>query len=266
MAGYVDIHVHLLPGIDDGPRDLDGALALARAAVAAGTTTIAATPHLRSDFPDVHVDELADRCQAVRDALKREGIDLQVVGGAEVSLTWALDASADELRLASYDQRGTDLLIETPLSTVVGIDRLLHELRASGYRITLAHPERSHQLDRHDSLVHALIDQGVLLQVNAESLIGPAARSGPRRLARRLCAEGVAHVIASDGHRGERWRPVTELPESAGAASDLMGPARAEWMMSGAPAAILAGRDLPAPPEIVPSRTRWGRIFSRLGG
>jgi len=266
MAGYVDIHVHLLPGIDDGPRDLDGTLALARSAVAAGTTTIAATPHLRSDFPDVHVDELADRCQEVRDALEREGIGLKVVGGAEVSLTWALDASADELRLASYGQLGTDLLIETPSANVIGIDRLLYELRAGGYRITLAHPERSHQLDRHGSLLPALVDQGVLLQVNAESLNGAAARSAPRRFARRLCAEGIAHVIASDGHRGERWRPVTELPAAAGAASDLMGPARAEWMMSGAPAAILAGRELPAPPEIVPTRSRWGRLLPRLGG
>lgn len=262
MAGYVDIHVHLLPGIDDGPRDLEGALALARSAVGAGTTTIAATPHLRSDFPDVHLDELADRCQEVREALDREGIPLRVVGGAEVSLSWALEASQDELRLASYDQRGTDLLIETPSANVIGIDRLLYELRAAGYRITLAHPERNHQLPRHPSLLEALLDQGVLLQVNAESLHGVTARSGPRRFARQLCEQGLAHVIASDGHRADRWRPVTELAESLDAASGVMGQARAEWMMSDAPAAIVAGRDLPEPPAVEPGRGWLSRVFS----
>ena len=72
MNGYVDIHSHVLPGIDDGPGELDGALAMARAAAQAGTQTLVATPHLRSDFPDVHLDELSERCQAVREAIERE--------------------------------------------------------------------------------------------------------------------------------------------------------------------------------------------------
>jgi protein-tyrosine phosphatase len=263
VAGYVDIHVHLLPGIDDGPRDLEDALALARSAVQAGTRTIAATPHLRSDFPDVHLDELADRCQAMRAALHREEVPLRVVSGAEISLSWALEASQDQLRLASYDQRGTDLLIETPSSNVIGVDRLLYELRAGGYRITLAHPERNHQFPRHSSLLEALLEQGVLLQVNAESLLGPAGRAGPRRFARELCERGLAHVLASDGHRAERWRPVTDLPESFAAASQLMGEARALWMMREAPAAVVAGDALPEPPPVESSGGWWSRLFSR---
>jgi protein-tyrosine phosphatase len=266
VAGYVDIHAHVLPGIDDGPRDLEGALALARAAVGAGTTTIAATPHLRSDFPDVHVTELASRCEEIRHALEREAIPLELVSGAEISLTWALDASADELRLASYGQRGTDLLIETPSSSVIGLDRLLYELRSGGYRITLAHPERNPQFPRQISLLESLLEQGVLLQVNADSLLGPGGRSGPRRFARHLCARGLAHVVASDGHRAARWRPVTELGDSAGAAARLVGSARAGWMMRGAPSAILAGRELPDVPPSAPTRGRWAGIFSRLGG
>ena len=263
MSGYVDIHAHLLPGIDDGPGELDGSLALARAALDAGTTTLAATPHLRRDFPDVHVHELAERCQEVRDALARENIPLRVVGGAEVSLSWALDASPEELRLASFDQRGTDLLIETPSSTVIGIDRLLYQLRAAGFRIILAHPERNQEFARQEALLRSLVDQGVLLQVNAESLLGPARRSGPRQFARRLCQQGFAHVIASDGHRAARWRPVTDLGAAASSACHLVGRERAEWMMSGVPAAVVAGEQLPAEPAIEPSRGRWPRLFSR---
>jgi protein-tyrosine phosphatase len=84
--GFVDIHAHVLPGIDDGPADLDGALALLRAAEGCGITTLAATPHVRSDFPDVYLEELAARVQALREEAERESIGVRLVGGAEVSL------------------------------------------------------------------------------------------------------------------------------------------------------------------------------------
>src|SRR5579859_4677762 len=129
MTGLVDIHTHLLPGIDDGPPDLEESLEMARAAAATGVTTIAATPHLRSDFPDVHVEELADRCDQLREAIEREGISVRVVGGAEVSLLWALEASKEQLALATYGQLGSDLLIETP-ADVSAINTLLSSLRS----------------------------------------------------------------------------------------------------------------------------------------
>ena len=142
MAGYVDIHAHILPGIDDGPEDLAGSLDMARAAADSGITTLVATPHLRADFSNVRVCELADRCCAMQEAIDREQIPLRIVSGAEVSLVWALHASDEELELASYGQLGTDLLIETP-SDVTMTDRDLYMIRAKGFRITLAHPERS---------------------------------------------------------------------------------------------------------------------------
>src|SRR5437588_9368643 len=108
----VDIHAHLLPGIDDGPADLEGSLAMAWAAVDAGTGTIAATPHLRTDFPDVHVEELTERCEQMRRALEQAGLPLRIVEGAEVSLSWALGAGEERLKLATYGQRGTDVVIE----------------------------------------------------------------------------------------------------------------------------------------------------------
>ncbi len=261
MPGYVDIHAHVLPGIDDGPSDLEGALALARAAAGAGIVTIATTPHLRPDFPDVHVRELADRARLVREAIEREQIPIRLVQGAEASLTWALEAPAEELALASYDQRRTDVLIETPALNVVGLDRLLYELRAKGYRVTLGHPERSPYFQHDDALLRELVDQGVLLQINADSLLASGgSRTG--KLARHLCQEGLVHAIASDGHRGERWRPVTVLADGVSAAAELVGPERAQWMAEAAPGAIIEGAELPDAPEIVPQR-RVRRLFGR---
>ncbi|MFZ0041216.1 MAG: CpsB/CapC family capsule biosynthesis tyrosine phosphatase, partial [Solirubrobacteraceae bacterium] len=169
MIGFVDIHAHVLPGIDDGPADLEGSVEMLRAAADSGISTIVATPHIRADFPDVHVPELADRCQAVRDRVAEESLEIEVVSGAEVSLVWAVDAGEDQLRLATYAQRGTDILIETPLATTAGLDTLLYELRVRGLRVTLAHPERSREFQRDPTPLADLVARGILLQVNADS-------------------------------------------------------------------------------------------------
>lgn len=260
MTRLVDIHAHLLPGVDDGPDTLAESVEMAAAAAAAGTGVLAASPHLRSDFPNVRVEELASRCQEVAAVLYDQGVDLEVVSGAEVSLGWALDADDQALRLASYGQRGSDLLVETPSASVVGLDSLLFQLSARGYRITLAHPERSPDFQRDAETVHNLVRQGILLQINADSLLGGKGRSPRRRLARDLCVEGWAHVIASDGHRGAAWRPVTDLALAADSLVGLVGPNRAEWMMSAAPTALLAGEVLPEAPSIRPARRRRFRF------
>ena len=93
----IDLHSHLLPGIDDGAPDLERALDLARAAAGQGTRVLAATPHLRADFPDVRPDELAERCDEVRAAIDDAGIELEVVQGGEAGVMWAVNAS-DETR------------------------------------------------------------------------------------------------------------------------------------------------------------------------
>ncbi|MGP0034273.1 MAG: CpsB/CapC family capsule biosynthesis tyrosine phosphatase [Solirubrobacteraceae bacterium] len=247
---YVDLHAHVLPGIDDGPADMDGALAMLHAAAAAGIGTIAVTPHLRSDFPDVRVTELAPRAQQLREAGEMAGIDIRIISGAEVSLLWALEASDEQLALATYDQGGTDLLIETPTFNVIGLESLLYRLRAKGLRVTLAHPERSADFQRDPARLVELVRQGVLLQVNAETLLKGGRRSDAQRLGRYLCLEGLAHALASDGHRASAWRPVTCLADAVGVAATLIGPDRTRWMTQTAPAAIIAGADLPDAPTL----------------
>jgi protein-tyrosine phosphatase len=247
-AKLVDIHTHLLPGIDDGPSSLEKAVEMVRVAWTAGATTLAATPHLRPDFPLVHVREIADRCHAMRQSLEGAGIHAEIVSGAEVSVVWALEASDEQRLLASYGQKGQDLLIETP-SDVTMLDRLLYPLLSSGFRITLAHPSRSVEFQREPKRMERLKEQGVLLQVNAESLLAP--RTSPvRKTAEYLCRSGLGDVIASDGHRAASWRPVTSLGAAVEAASLIVGRERAEWMASSAPRAVLDGNPLPEPPPL----------------
>ena len=233
-----------------------------RAAADAGTRVIASTPHLRSDFPGVHLHELADRCDSLGTEIARAEIPVEVVCGAETSLTWAVEADEEELRLASYGQRGGDLLIETPSMPVAGLDRFFHGLQLRGYRITLAHPERSAEFQRDIEPLRELVKDGLLLQVNAESLAAGRRRSGSRDFAARLCSEGLAQVLASDGHRASSWRPVTSLPGGLEALSELVVADRADWMVRGVPRAIVDGDGLPPEPP-VQSASRGSRLFRR---
>ena len=246
----IDLHAHVLPGIDDGPADEAGALALAAEACAAGVRTIAATPHLRSDFPDVQADEIAARVGALRARFAQAGLELELVSGGEVDIVWAQRASDDALRAVSYGGRGTDLLVETPYGELPPVfEELLFLIRARGFRILLAHPERNPSLQREPARLGRLVDSGTLVQLTAASLTGNP-RSPVARLARALISEGRAHVIASDTH-GAGSRATLD---DALAATNRAG---LRWMVEEAPAAILAGAPLPAPVAPTSARVRW---------
>jgi protein-tyrosine phosphatase len=258
----IDLHSHLLPGIDDGPPDMAGAVALARAAAAQGTRTLAATPHLRGDFPDVRPDELGARCREVRAAIRDAGIELEVVQGGEAGLMWAVHASDDDLRAGSYGGRGADLLVETPYGALTStFEELLFSLAMRGYRVLLAHPENNPTFQAEPERLLGLVERGVLLQVTARSLSRPGRRSRPRALAEALVRDGAVHVLASDAHSGGQPRPPA-LAAGVATAAELVGEERARWMADAAPAAVLAGEPLPDPPP--PAERRRGGLRGLL--
>jgi protein-tyrosine phosphatase len=260
----IDLHSHLLPGIDDGAPDLKHSLELARAAADQGTRVLAATPHLRGDFPEVHPDELARRCDAVRAAIRDAGIELEVVQGGEAGVIWAVNASEEDLHAGSYGARGTDLLVESPYRALDdNFEGMLFSLQDRGYRLLLAHPENNPTFQKTPKRLHALVARGVLLQVTARSLIRPDRRKGPRPLAESLVREGWAHVLASDAHSGRQLRPPA-LGAGVEAAAALAGEALARWMVEDAPAAILAGEPLPEPPAGAAAPRRG--VLARLRG
>ncbi len=178
---------------------------------------------------------------------RRGGVDIEVVSGGEVDLLWGLEATDEELGLVSYGQAGNDLLVETPHGPLPPrFDELLLALAGRGYPLLLAHPERNPTFQRKPQRVAALVRRGLLLQVTAGALAPE--RTNPRsgRLATSLVREGLAHVLASDAHTAAGSRPA-DLRAGV-AAAETLAPARAEWMVTEAPAAILAGEPLPLPP------------------
>jgi protein-tyrosine phosphatase len=247
----IDLHCHVLPGIDDGPRDTEGSVALAVASARAGVRVLAATPHLRHDHPGVVPGELAARCEELARRLPPD-LELELVPAAEVDPVLAQRTSDEELRLASYRQRGTDLLVETPYGSLPpNFEELLFAITVRGYRILLAHPERNPDLQARPERLEDLVRRGVLLQITAPALLARR-RSPARRLATLLIERGLAHVLASDAHSAERQRPPV-LPEAVAVAAGMDAP-RARWMVEDAPAAILAGEPLPPEPGGGPRR------------
>jgi protein-tyrosine phosphatase len=246
MRPVIDLHAHVLPGIDDGPGGMEESVELARAAERDGVRTLALTPHLRDDYPAVVPEELSARRDELARRLAEESCELELVTGGEVDIAWGQSAGAESLRLVSYRQAGTDLLVETPYGGLpFHFEEMLWTLRAQGFRALLAHPERNPTLQGDPLRLRRLVEQGVLVQITAASLAGPRG-SRSRRFAAAAVSEGVAHVIASDAH-GPATVVRAGLSQGVAAAAALDA-ARAQWMVTEAPAAILAGGPLPPPP------------------
>jgi protein-tyrosine phosphatase len=203
---YVDLHCHLLPGLDDGAAAMAATLTHARRLEAAGVHDVACTPHIkRSDFPHVDIAGLAGRREEVQRAIDAHGINVRLHGGGELAHEEALVLDpADLERIAQGPADARWLLLECPFEgldqeVVQAADRLW-EL---GYGVLLAHPERAARIAGADRRLRSLVARGALLQVNATSLLGrhgPAAQAGAGRLLR----EDLVWCLASDGHPGTR--------------------------------------------------------------
>jgi protein-tyrosine phosphatase len=239
----IDLHFHLLPGIDDGPPTIDDALALARAAVASGTTTVVATPHVSWTWPGNSSDSIARAVDELRVELHDARIPLEVLPGAEVALTRALDLPDDELRALRLGQ-GPWLLVECPSTpSAAGFDEALYELSARGHRIVLSHPERCPAFQRDPPVLERLIANGMLSSVTAGSLSGRFGRH-VRAFAKQIMDDGLAHNVTSDAH-DLRARPpgVANGLQSAG-----IGDEQADWLTRAVPQAVLAGDAIPPAP------------------
>lgn len=253
----IDLHCHVLPGIDDGPATIEQSIALARAAAAEGIRTIVATSHVSFAYRN-HADTIATLVDRVNLGIARAGIDVTVVRGAEVAMTYLPNLGPLELaRLSLGDSRW--LLLEPPFtSIVIGLDRVVADLARSGYQTVLAHPERCQAFQHDRESLERLVASGVLVSVTASSLAG---RFGPRvkRFAHELLAAELVHNVASDAHGIAGRTPSMR--------ADLIGlpPALSEWLTEAVPRAILDGSDIPTRPTVAPGRARraWWPSLSR---
>jgi protein-tyrosine phosphatase len=237
----IDLHCHILPGLDDGARDLEDSVEMARVAESDGITLICATPHIHPDHV-VLPEELESRARTLNDELQRQGLDVRVVPAGEVAEPM-LDELSDEVLERVALGAGRWLLVE-PRPGPLGqhLFDAVEKLADRGFRSVIAHPERHPGVDFQDWLA-ALVEQGALVQATA-ALVAEGPASG---YLLELAGEGLIHLLGSDAHSSHAGR---ELRLSDGltrlAEVDLVRP-HMGWISSDGPAAILAGEDVRPP-------------------
>lgn len=233
----IDLHCHILPGIDDGPELMEESIEMARMAVADGIGTIVATPHVK-DLP-YPPDLIPARVEAFRQALRAQKIPLNVLAGADVS------ALLEPALLAPFTLNATGyLLFEFPHSHMPqNAGQLLFNAILAGLRPIITHPERNPSVVRSPQLLFDLVEAGALVQVTAESLTGGFGDAA-RLCATYLLRKQMVHFLASDAH-SSRGR-IPQLSRGVAAAAQLVGRDAALQLVTANPACVLAGRELHA--------------------
>jgi protein-tyrosine phosphatase len=247
---YVDLHCHLLPAVDDGAQTLDESVRHARRMVAEGVRDVLVTPHVNRIW-SLEVASIPDRMGELRAALRAEGVQLRVHDGAELAHTRVADSRDRELAtIAAGPPSGRWLLLETPFSGVgTSFLAAAAELRARGFGLLLAHPERAPDIE-HGGLerLRPLLGAGALLQVNVCSLLGQHGLA-VQESAVGLLRSGLAHVLASDGHPGTREHTLQlgfHLALRAGASSTQA------WRLTQGNPRFLLRHGIPPSPSGVP--------------
>lgn len=236
----VDLHTHVLPGLDDGAPNLDHALAMLRIAAEDGTRIIVATPHARRCTPEA----VAQALRSLEAALAETELPITLLTGMEEQLLPDLPE-----RLLTEQSRPLAatrwVLVELPDWTTWPADlpTRLQQLRLAGFRPLLAHVERYIPVQHEPELVREALEAGALLQVNADSLFGQNGYAA-QQVAVRLLRAGAISVLASDAHSPD-WRPPRLQPAFERVAA-LTSPELAEYLRSTA-WAILQDAEL-APP------------------
>jgi protein-tyrosine phosphatase len=204
---FVDIHCHLLPGIDDGAEHLDETLAMARLAVENGTSTIIATPHQLGNFGQNRGDDIRRRVAELQQRLDAAEIPLRVLPGADVRIEPGMVDAIVRGEVLSLGDHRRHVLLELPHELYLPLEPVLEELSHRRMVGVLSHPERNQGILRKPDVLPALVEAGCLLQITAGSICGTF---GPqcRQFCEWLLGEGLVHFVATDAHGVRSRRPL----------------------------------------------------------
>lgn len=262
----IDLHSHILPGIDDGAKTIEDSLAMARIAVANGTTVIAATPHVIEGQWLPEWSTIKRLCAELSSELKKQNIALTVIPGAEVAL------NMDILDLIEGPgpyciNGGRYMLVELPATHIPQYtDEFFFTLQARGISPILAHPERHPEIARNPELIVEWVNKGIFMQVNGPSLVG---RMGDRAMqtAEVLLNSKLVHFFGSDTHGPKTRTP--RLQDAKDKAISLIGEKLTRQILVDNPSAAISSEDIIIADvqKITPIKKPglWKRIANILG-
>ena len=263
----IDLHHHLLPGIDDGSPDLETSIAMARMAAEDGITHVVATPHASSRYP-FEPALIAERLALLRAALNDRGIPLLLATGCDFHVNFEnIRDAIDHPR--KYTLNATEyLLVELPdLAISPHLGETLYELRLAGMSPILTHPERNPTLQRDGERLKDWLRHGLLVQVTAGSVLGQMGKSA-ERMAHMLLANRWVHFLATDAH-DLKFRP-PQMRNAHDLVAERYGAEYADLLCTANPLAVFQGQELPEQQEPrhlysdeFAGQPWWKRIFGR---
>lgn len=260
----IDIHTHILPGVDDGVPDLGEALHLAEDAAAQGVTTMVATPHLYwGDRPALGAAQIREGVEQLNVLLRAKGVPLEVMPGCEIPI------APDLLRRLESDEwmslgEGTRVVLVEPLweDWPAFGQGVIKAMLASGWTVVLAHPERIPALQRNLPLLEGLVQMGVHLQLTTSSLIPGRTSPAVARCAYELMERRLVSVVASDCHGVTHRR--CDMGEAAELIRRTHGRHVAQMLTTGVPRALLRGAKVELEQvwkNTTTDESRWKRIL-----
>jgi len=227
----IDIHCHILPGIDDGAYDLKTALKMARIAVKDGVQTVVATPHCYDGVYNCQRYDIGGLCEEFNVALHEQGVELTVLPGAEVRLTPDLIKLVERGEVVTFGGQDRYLLLELPeIFIPEAVFRVIKHLQLSNTRCIVAHPERNTFVLNQNNIIDGLIFAGAELQVTAGSLTGMFGKEVKLLAQQILKTQQGRCYLASDGHCVAKRKPI--LQKALKLASRLVGVEAATDMVS----------------------------------
>ena len=234
----IDIHCHILPGLDDGPSNMDKAVAMALAAVLSGTSRIIATPHFNDGVFEVTPKMVKASVGVFTGVLEEKKIDLKVLPGGEIRISPDTCSLLDQGELLPLGN-SRHYLFELPdIFIKDGIIEMLRQLRQREVIPIIAHPERNRTIQRYPAMIPEFIFENVLFQITGKSMTGGNGKHS-FKIARDMVKEGLAHFVASDGH-SLRHRPPC-LSDAVKAVKKAGGKKAVRAIFEENPAKILGG-------------------------
>jgi protein-tyrosine phosphatase len=260
----IDLHCHLLPGVDDGAGDLEESLAMARLAAADGIRAIVATPHFLNGVYHHSPKALREHFIRFQEFLAGQQVALSLYPGADIHLSPGLIRHLEKQELPAINNRRY-LLLELPSFALPSAlhDTLFH-LRTKGFTPIITHPERNGSVQRNPDQVVEMNHFGALVQVTAMSLTGGFGKK-VRACAAALMEKGLVQVMATDAHSSKERPPI--LSAGLKAAADLIGGEAALRLVTVHPERILAGEPWPEEeysPGKKNSRSKKPSCYSRF--
>ncbi len=236
----IDLHSHLLPGIDDGARDIEMSLAMARMFVADGVKVVACTPHILPGLYHNTGPGIRAAVAQLSSAIKDAGIDLELVCGSDAHMAPGfVNGLASGQILALGDTRY--VLVEPPHHVLPQrLEQFFFDILVGGYVPILTHPERLTWIGGNYGAIERLAKAGVWIQVTAGALTGAFGRDA-RYWGERMLDEGIVHILASDAHDTKHRPP--NLSKGRDAAAKRVGELEAEHLVSVRPRGVLANEN-----------------------